>query len=53
MKFLEVSHTAAEGEQEDLPEGWGVRYDSKTKRKYYVDHKNKKTQWHKPGAEVL
>ncbi|CAK8678232.1 unnamed protein product [Clavelina lepadiformis] len=37
----------ADGDQ-PLPEGWSVRVDPKSQRKYYVDHIKKKTQWNRP-----
>uniref|UniRef100_F6PPP8 E3 ubiquitin-protein ligase n=1 Tax=Ciona intestinalis TaxID=7719 RepID=F6PPP8_CIOIN len=39
------SVTTVDGE---LPDGWEARVDPKTNRKYFVDHVNKVTSWHKP-----
>ncbi|XP_078488534.1 E3 ubiquitin-protein ligase NEDD4-like [Ciona intestinalis] len=39
------SVTMVDGE---LPDGWEARVDPKTNRKYFVDHVNKVTSWHKP-----
>ena len=50
--FLETNPNIKDSDREDLPPGWAVRYDEKTKRVYYVDHVNKKTQWQKPGTQV-
>uniref|UniRef100_H2YRY9 HECT-type E3 ubiquitin transferase n=1 Tax=Ciona savignyi TaxID=51511 RepID=H2YRY9_CIOSA len=33
-----------------LPDGWEARTDAKSGRKYYVDHINKRTSWHRPRA---
>lgn len=53
FKLVENDPNIKDSDREDIPPGWAVRYDTKTKRVYYVDHVNKKTQWQKPGTEVL
>ncbi len=36
-----------ETESEPLPEGWEERQDANG-RTFYVDHRNRRTQWHRP-----
>eukprot|EP00727_Mastigamoeba_balamuthi_P010727 m51a1_g6277 hypothetical protein (1435) ;mRNA; f:187105-193505 len=40
-----------EDEDEDLPDGWEVRIDPATGRKYYVDHNTRTTQWSPPWTK--
>lgn len=38
--------------EENLPEGWELRYDAYG-RKYYVDHTTKSTTWERPSTMPL
>jgi len=44
------SETSRSADQEPLPDGWEVRHDPHN-RVYYVNHKNKTTQWEDPRTQ--
>ncbi|CCD71932.1 E3 ubiquitin-protein ligase wwp-1 [Caenorhabditis elegans] len=44
--------TPAAGAEEQLPDGWEMRFDQYG-RKYYVDHTTKSTTWERPSTQPL